>query len=142
MCDHHHVKRPRHPHRRLVLSGLATLGVLTVVLGACSDGGDGAAPTVELSAAGELGRQIATEQGCMSCHREEGDGGVGPSWAGLAGSEVELDDGSVVLADEEYLTRSIVEPNAQIVKGYRGVMPERSLDPDEVAAIVAYLQEL
>jgi len=131
MCDHHHVNRL-----------LAPLVVLAVAVVACSDGGEGAAPTVELSATGKLGRQIAQEQGCMSCHREEGDGGVGPSWAGRAGSEVELDDGTVVVADEEYLTRSIVEPNAQIVKGYRGVMPERSLDPDEVAAIVAYLQEL
>ena len=74
--------------------------------------------------------------------RVDGDDGIGPSWTGLAGSEVELDDGTVVVADEEYLTRSIVEPNAQIVKGYSGIMPVRSLDDDQVAAIVTYLQEL
>jgi cytochrome c oxidase subunit 2 len=99
------------------------------------------APTVELSAAAEAGREVARDEGCMSCHREEG-GGVGPAWAGLAGSEVELADGSTVIADEEYLRRSIVEPNAQIVKGYSGIMPERRLDEADVDAIVTYLQEL
>jgi cytochrome c oxidase subunit 2 len=143
MCDHHHVLSPLRPDHRLVLFGVAAMAALSLVLGACSGTEDDAAgPQVELSATGELGRQIAQDQGCMSCHREQGAGGIGPSWAGLAGSEVELDDGTVVVADEEYLTRAINEPNAQIVKGYNGIMPERSLDPDEVAAIVAYLQEL
>jgi cytochrome c oxidase subunit 2 len=108
----------------------------------CSDGGEASTTTVELSPEAEQGRELAESNGCTSCHSTGDREGVGPSWQGLAGSEVELDDGSVVVADEEYLRRSIVEPNAQIVAGYRGIMPERPLDPAEVDAIVAYLQEL
>ncbi len=134
------------PRRRTGTALVAVLGTAAVVmLGACSDdGGSDASPAdaVELSAAGEEGRAVAEDQGCNSCHQVDGDDGIGPSWTGLAGSEVELDDGTVVVADEEYLTRSIVEPGAQIVKGYNNIMPVRALDDDQVAAIVTYLQEL
>ena len=114
-----------------------------LLLVSCSgDDGEAATPAVELSPAAEQGRELAESNGCTSCHSTGDREGVGPSWDGLAGAEVELDDGSVVVADEEYLRRSIVEPNAQIVAGYRGIMPERSLDPAEVDEIVAYLQEI
>lgn len=95
-----------------------------------------------LSAAAEEGREVAQQYGCMSCHSVDGRDGVGPSWAGVFGTEVELDDGSVVVADEEYMTTAIVDPNAQIRAGYRGIMPQRELDPADVAAIVEYLRAL
>lgn len=138
MCDHADMSSRR---------SFVVLSVLALVLGvaACSgdDGGDGATTsTVELSAAAREGQQVAEAQGCTSCHRVSGDDGIGPAWQGLAGSEVQLADGSVVVADEAYLTRAIVEPNAQVVEGYNAIMPERALDEDEVAAIVAYLQEI
>lgn len=126
--------------RSRLLTCLLALPALAGVTVACSSE-EADAPAVELTAAGEAGREVARDEGCLSCHREEGDG-VGPAWAGLAGSEVELADGSTVVADEEYLRRSIVEPNAQIVKGYSGIMPERRLDEADVDAIVTYLQEL
>jgi cytochrome c oxidase subunit 2 len=138
MCDHADMSSRR---------SFVVLSVLALVLGvaACGgdDDGDGATTTtIELSAAAREGQQVAEAQGCTSCHQVSGDDGIGPAWQGLAGSEVQLADGSVVVADEAYLTRAIVEPNAQIVEGYNGIMPERALDDDEVAAIVAYLQEI
>ena len=138
MCDHADMQL------RIPLLVPVVLLTAALALGACG-GGDGDTETTTgstLSAAAQEGQQVAEAQGCTSCHRVDGNEGVGPNWAGLAGSEVELDDGTVVVADEDYLTRSIVEPNAQIVKGFNGIMPERELDADEVAAIVAYLQEL
>jgi len=108
---------------------------------ACGDDGE-AAPVTTLSAAAEEGREVAQQYGCMSCHSVDGRDGVGPSWAGVFGTEVELDDGSVVVADEEYMTTAIVDPNAQIRAGYRGIMPQRELDPADVAAIVEYLRAL
>ena len=118
--------------------------VLSVALGvaACgsdddsaSGGGDGGGP------AGD-GRDIAEDSGCMSCHREGGDG-IGPDWEGLAGSTVTLDDGSTVVADEAYLTLAITDPDAQIVDGYDIRMPPNDdLSDDDVAAIVAYIQSL
>jgi hypothetical protein len=42
---------------------------------------------------------------------------TGPSWKGLAGSQVKLGDGRTVAADDAYLTRHIIEPDALTVKG-------------------------
>jgi cytochrome c oxidase subunit 2 len=131
--------------RARVLRRTATALAAAALLLTASCSSDDDATTeeaVELSPAAQEGLRVAETNGCTSCHSTGGRDGVGPSWIGLAGSEVELDDGSVVVADEEYLRRSIVEPNAQIVEGYRGIMPERSLDPAELDAIVAYLQEI
>lgn len=88
------------------------------------------------------GATLVRTEGCTACHGERGQGGVGPAWVGLHGSEVELDDGSVVMADDAYLARAITDPGAEQVAGYQVVMPENDLDDDQVAAIVAYLKTL
>lgn len=119
-----------------------TAGAVLLVGCGDDDGGSGESGEVSLSPAGEEGREIAQRNGCTSCHSVDGGDGIGPTWSGLAGSEVTLDDGTAVTADEEYLRTAIVEPNAQIVEGFRGIMPERRLDPAEVDAMVTYLQEL
>ncbi len=92
----------------------------------------------------ETGREVASRHGCFSCHTLDGQPHIGPSWAGLYRSEVKLDDGSVVLADEEYLTRSMMEPQAQIVSGYKGVMPtyRGNLQEAEVAALVEFIKSI
>ena len=48
---------------------------------------------------------------------------MGPTWLGLFGSERRLEDGTTVLADEDYLRESILDPGKQIVAGYPNVMP-------------------
>ncbi len=126
---------------------MAGAASLTLFVGCSSDSGDGGGggggdEAVQLTAAGKLGQQVAEGEGCVSCHSSDGSDGVGPTWQGLAGSQVELDGGTTVTADDEYLTESIVDPNAQLVKGFRGIMPQRSLDPDQVASIVTYLNEI
>ena len=127
-------------------SSIAVAVALLVDLGGACSSDDaaesGAGSGVELSAEAEQGRQVAESKGCTSCHRVDGDEGIGPAWGGLAGSEVELSDGTTVVADEQYLRTSILDPNAQIVDGFTGIMPERDLDDAEVDALVAYLQEL
>ncbi|MEI2696888.1 MAG: cytochrome c [Microthrixaceae bacterium] len=127
-------------HRLLVLPALFAGAALAFA--GC--GGEDASPTtttVELSAVAKEGQEIARDMGCTSCHRS-GDESIAPPWEGLADSRVELSDGTVVVADEEYLRTAIVDPNAQLVKGFSGIMPERKLDEAQVAALVAYLQEL
>ena len=39
---------------------------------------------------------LAVELGCASCHSVDGTRREGPTWQGLAGSDVTLDDGTVV----------------------------------------------
>jgi cytochrome c oxidase subunit 2 len=96
----------------------------------------------ELSEAAEAGRQVVIQRGCASCHAADGSGGVGPKFVGLHGSQVTLDDGSTVVADDEYLRRSITDPDAERVEGYAVNMPTNDLDDDDIAAVLAYIREL
>ncbi|MDP8932065.1 MAG: cytochrome c [Actinomycetota bacterium] len=100
-----------------------------------------------LSGEAAQGRQLVEQYGCVGCHTTDGRRGVGPSWKNLYGSHVELADGTAVIADEDYLRRSILEPDAQIVAGYPpGLMasqvPPGSIAPQQADLIVAYLKTL
>lgn len=62
---------------------------------------------------------------------------------GLWGSERELTDGDVVVADAEYVRESIVEPGAKIVEGYLpGMASYAWLGDEEIDALVAYIEAL
>ena len=88
------------------------------------------------------GQALAQSRGCVACHSVDGSARVGPSWQGLYGKMRPLTDGSMVLADENYLRHSILEPQAQVVKGFPPIMPPARLSDDEVAALGAYIQSL
>ena len=97
------------------------------------------------SAAGLPGEAIAASTGCLACHTTDGGESVGPSWLGVAGTERELESGESVLADDAYLTESIVDPLAKIVAGFQPVMPEgydQTLSEQDIADIVEYLNSL
>jgi cytochrome c oxidase subunit 2 len=53
---------------------------------------------------------------------------------------VPLDDGTTVVADTDYLKRSISDPKAQKVAGYTIEMPNLSLPDAEIDQIVTYLE--
>lgn len=91
------------------------------------------------------GQMLAEDNGCLACHSAGRDRLVGPGWGGLFGSSVSLEGGTTVTADDAFLTESILDPEASIVAGYpAGVMPPYLdiLEPDEVAALVAYIRSL
>ncbi len=87
------------------------------------------------------GRRSPSER-CASCHGADGTGGVGPKFVGLYGSQVTLTDGSTVVADDEYIRRSITDPGAERVEGYTVNMPASDLDDDDIEAVLAYIREL
>ena len=94
-----------------------------------------------------LGKRLATTKGCIACHSSDGTRLVGPSFRGMYGmSETVVTDGGEreVKIDEEYLRRSIVEPNADIVRGYQPLMPPQQglVTEDEVEALIAYIASL
>ena len=63
--------------------------------------------------------------GCIACHTLDGAVAPGPTWLGLYQKEESLDDGSTVSVDEEYLRRSIIDTNGQIVSGFApNIMPQ------------------
>lgn len=108
---------------------------------AAGDGGEEEL-AAELRRAGE---RLSRIKGCNACHSADGSRLVGPSYKGVFGSTVTVVTGGRtrrVLADEEYLKRSIVEPNADIVEGYEAVMPVAEMTEEEIRAIVEYLKTL
>ena len=89
------------------------------------------------------GRKLLEKYGCLGCHTLDGSKLVGPTFKGLAGSEVEVTrDGKEmkVKVDADYLRSSILTPKADIVEGFPPIMPSGDyLSADEMNAIVDYL---
>jgi cytochrome c oxidase subunit 2 len=88
------------------------------------------------------GKQVAINNGCVSCHSDDGDVSEGPTWKGLYGQPVTLTNGSTVTADDAYLTRAVREPGKEVVKDYKPTMPTKNLSDEDLAALLAYLEAL
>ncbi len=92
------------------------------------------------------GEKLVRLKGCMACHSTDGSRLVGPSFKGIYGEDVTvITDGKerTIKVDEEYLVRSIRQPDADKVKGFENmVMTQIQLSDDEVAAIVDYIKSL
>jgi cytochrome c oxidase subunit 2 len=97
--------------------------------------------TPDLAAAGE---KLAAEHGCLRCHTVDGTPHLGPTWRGMYGSQVPLADGTTVVADEAFLTESMMDPNTKLHAGFQAVMPSYlgQLAGPEAAAIVEYIRSL
>jgi cytochrome c oxidase subunit 2 len=89
------------------------------------------------------GQLIVSANGCAACHSINGAAGIAPTWLGLVGHEVELTNGTVVVADDAYLAESIREPQAKIVAGFETqLMPTYGFTEDQISDIVAYIKTL
>jgi cytochrome c oxidase subunit II len=96
--------------------------------------------TGPLSASGE---KVFAELGCATCHRSDSQG-RGPNLQGVFGRPVQLEDGRMITADENYIRESILDPGAKIVKGFKPVMPtfQGLLSEEQLNALVAYVKSL
>lgn len=92
----------------------------------------------------EHGRQVAVEKGCLQCHSVDGTPHIGPTWLDLYMRRERLESGETVLADEPYLTESMMLPLAKVVAGFKPVMPtfKGRLEAIEVAALLEYIKSL
>jgi cytochrome c oxidase subunit 2 len=91
------------------------------------------------------GAQLFQEKGCIACHTIDGTPRVGPTLKGIFGKTViVLTDGKErnVLSDESYLRKSLLEPNADVVKGYPPIMPLQKMSGDEIDELIQYMKEL
>jgi cytochrome c oxidase subunit II len=91
-----------------------------------------------------FGRRVATSQGCLKCHSVDGEPHIGPTWVDLYKRKTTLVDGKTIVADEAYLTESMMDPYAKVVKGYAQVMPSfrGRLAAPEAAALVEFIKSL
>jgi cytochrome c oxidase subunit 2 len=68
------------------------------------------------------GEKLFQEFSCTTCHRPD-SGARGPNLQGLYGRPVRLTDNRVVVADDNYIRESILNPNAKVVAGFQPIMP-------------------
>ena len=88
------------------------------------------------------GENLFQQLGCVSCH--SGDPTArGPSLAGLFGKQVQLNNGTTVVADETYVRESILAPQAKIVAGYQPIMPtfKGLVSEEQLLQLIAYIKE-
>ncbi len=86
---------------------------------------------------------VMGQYGCLGCHSVDGSKFRGPSFKGLYGSEVVLNNGKKIIADEEYIRNSIREPNSQIPDGYmENLMPKFDIKDKELELILFYIKRL
>lgn len=126
----------------VMVVGMVSL-VFALGLGACGEDSDEPAAVV-LSPAGERGKTVAEGNGCVHCHSSSGSRSTGPTWQGLAGTEITLTDGTTVMADDDYLRRAILDPRAEVRDGFPDIMPAAysGLSDDEVDDLLALLWDL
>jgi cytochrome c oxidase subunit 2 len=93
----------------------------------------------------ERGEMFAQQFGCIACHSLDGTQLVGPTWKGVFGSQEQLDDGTSVLVDRDYLFKSIREPGLQIVAGYQDLMPANiaeGMTDEQIEDVIAFIESL
>jgi cytochrome c oxidase subunit 2 len=94
------------------------------------------------------GLQVIKKNACLSCHSLDGSKLIGPSFAGVWGkNEMVVTGGEEreITINEDYIKRSIYDPNADVVKGYnQGLMISYKdlISEEEVMQVVEYLKTL
>jgi cytochrome c oxidase subunit 2 len=60
------------------------------------------------------------------------------------GRRVLLDDGRTVVADDNYVRESILQPGAKVVAGFKPIMPsfQGIVSEDQLLALTAYIKSL
>jgi cytochrome c oxidase subunit 2 len=93
----------------------------------------------------QWGEQLFASNGCPACHNVDASLGasVGPNLANVAGTMQPLEGGEEHIADAAYIRESIMQPQAQIVRGYTSAaMPAFNLPQSQLDALVSYLAHL
>jgi cytochrome c oxidase subunit II len=91
----------------------------------------------------DAGEKLFASLRCDTCHNA-GSGARGPDLAGLFGGTVELEGGGTESFDADYVRRSVLDPTAQIVRGFQPLMPTYAgqVTEEQLLALVAYIESL
>jgi cytochrome c oxidase subunit 2 len=94
-----------------------------------------------------VGKQLATTKGCVACHSTDGSKLIGPSYKGLYGSKqtvVSAGTEHEITVDDAYIKKSMLEPAADVVKGFAPLMPSQQglVSDGEIKALTAYIKSL
>ena len=93
----------------------------------------------------DAGKAIAQKSGCFACHTVDGSKLIGPSWFGIYGSKVQLEDGTTVTVTDAYIRQSILDPKSQVVKGFQPMSFNAQavgLTDQDIQNIIDYIKTL
>jgi cytochrome c oxidase subunit 2 len=92
----------------------------------------------------DLGAKLYRAKACVSCHSIDGTPGIAPSFKGRFGTQIQLEGGKQILADENYLRESMLDPTAKVALGFQPVMPSYQgiLKDKDIDALVAFIKSL
>jgi len=94
------------------------------------------------------GRRLIESNGCIACHSSDGSKLVGPSFKGIYGhTQAVITNGQnrEITVDDAYITKSIYEPDADVVEGYRKgqmVTYKNQLSDEDIKMIIEYLKTI
>jgi cytochrome c oxidase subunit 2 len=95
------------------------------------------------------GRKMFLQLQCITCHSGNAQAPA-PLLEDIYGKRIPLADGTTVLANDDYLRESILEPNAKVVAGFQPIMPsyqenfmeDGKVREDKLLPLIVYLQSL
>jgi len=90
----------------------------------------------------DIGQKVYQAR-CVACHQLSDAKAVGPGWKGLFGRQEVMVGGQQIVADENYIRESILNPNAKIVQGYpSGIMPTFAgqLNEQELMGVIEFIK--
>ncbi len=101
---------------------------------------------LHLHAEGSLaleGRKVFLKYRCVSCHSAN-EHARAPVLEDVYGTRVALDNGSTVIANEDYIRESILNPGAKIVAGWHNIMPtfKGQVSEEEIIELIAFMRSL
>jgi len=106
------------------------------------------AGTQEEEIPGSRGLELLRKNGCVACHSSDGSKQIGPTYLGSYGEKIIVITGgneNEVVVDDDYIRKSIIDPNADVVKGYsKGLMTSYKdlLTEEEINEIINFIKVL
>jgi cytochrome c oxidase subunit 2 len=94
------------------------------------------------------GENLYRSTGCVACHSTDGSIMTGPTFKGAFGESVTVVSSGKersLTADEAYIRRSILEPNADVVKGFNPNLMQTykgQLSDEDIATITEFIKSL
>jgi cytochrome c oxidase subunit 2 len=86
--------------------------------------------------------------GCVACHSTSGIRLTGPPLDGIFGKEVTVTTGGserTLTVDEEYIRRSVMDPNADVVEGFNANLMQSFSDlltEEDISNIIEFIKSM
>ena len=89
------------------------------------------------------GEKLFQKYACNTCHTNDATG-RGPVLAGLYNAQKRLADNSTVIADDNYIRESILNPQAKIAQGFQPIMPtfQGQVSEEDLIKLLAYVKSM